>query len=549
MGIVADPGIIQSNAWLHRAYTAGGFTSDHSFLLAVGLGAIVVLTLGNLISALTAWGQLRYAWSVHHSLSCRLFADYLSRPYPFFVGRNSSTLHQNILAEVGTAVLGVLLPVLNVIAQGLVIFALVGLLVAVDPQLALIAVGVLGGAYSLLYLAIRRRQAHLGHDRLEAHRERYKIAGEAFGGIKDVKILQCEDSFLQRFEPPSLRFAQANAGSSAVAQLPRYLLETVAFSGILLIVLYSLGRGEGIGQVLPVVSLYAFAGYRLLPALQALFSSVTGIRFQRASLAILCDDLERLEEGSTHSADSGTSGPAAPPVDFERSIEFEGSIGFEGVTFRYPEADKPILDRVRLSIAKNTTVGLVGVSGGGKTTLVDLLLGLYPPTDGVITVDGTVLDEFTLPSWRRQVGYVPQTIFLADDTIARNIAFGVEPAEIDRHALERASQMAHLTDLLAGLPQGMDTVIGERGVRLSGGQRQRIGIARALYRDPSVLVFDEATSALDERSEKAVLEAVSELAGRKTLVIIAHRLTASHRCDRVYVVDGGRIRPQGDTSS
>ncbi|MBZ0115116.1 MAG: ABC transporter ATP-binding protein/permease [Thermoanaerobaculia bacterium] len=541
MGIVADPSIIQRNDWLRRAYELGGFESNHAFLTAVGIASILALTLSNLLSATTSWAQLRFVWNVQYTLSCRMFAHYLHRPYAFFVQRNSAGLHQNILSEIQIAVLSVLMPTLNIIAQSLVIVALVGLLLMVDPVLAMIVVGVLGGTYGLVYMVVRRHQTRLGQQRLEAHQERYKIASEAFVGIKDVKILQREGAFVSRFSSPSIRFARANATSSAMSEIPRYLLETIAFGGILLIVLYYLRDGQGIGQVLPVISLYALAGYRLMPALQTLFAGVAGVRFQRAALDSLTEDMVDMVD----MVDS----PTGTSSETQQIASFQDAISLSDVTFQYPGSKRQALNGVTIAIPKNTTTGLVGVSGGGKTTLVDLILGLYPPLSGEVSIDNTRLDDTTVTGWRRQIGYVPQSIFLADDTIALNIAFGVSPSQVAPEAVRKAARTAHLHDFIESLPEGYDTVIGERGVRLSGGQRQRIGIARALYHDPEVLVFDEATSALDGATEGAVMDAIHELAGRKTLVIIAHRLTTVRRCDRILVIEAGRIVAEGTYDS
>ena len=300
----------------------------------------------------------------------------------------------------------------------------------------------------------------------------------------------------------------------------------------MLIVLYYIQAGEGLAQILPTISLYAFAGYRLMPELQNLFGGVAAIRFNRAALDDLTDDLSRFASGE-HT-----------PVGV-RPLPFTEAIRLNEVTFRYEGSDRPALDAVSLTISRNQTIGLVGVSGSGKTTLVDLLLGLYEPEAGQLLIDDTPLTIETLGAWRRQVGYVPQYIFLCDDTIANNIAFGVPPAEVDRKRVERAAQIAHLHDFILTLRADYDTVVGERGVRLSGGQRQRIGIARALYHDPEVLIMDEATSALDGATEGAVMEAIRELAGRKTIILIAHRLSTVEDCNCIFLLEEGSVVDHG----
>ena len=531
MSVVADPSVVQSNAWLRAAYEAFGFTSTTAFLTALGVAVVVVLAVANTFSALALWGMLRFSYGMHHRLSNRLLRGYLAQPYSFFVERNSAGFSKTILTEVMQVIQGVMTPVLNITARSLVVMALVGLLIVLDPMLALVIVLVLGGAYGGLYTLVRMKQRRLGQERVAANQERFKVTGEAFGGIKDVKVLGREGAFVSRFAPASWTYSKATASNAVLTQIPRYLFETVAFGGIVVIVLYYLQAGQGLAQILPTISLYAFAGYRLMPELQQLFSGVASIRFNRAALDDLTDDLDRFAP--------------SPPAADGKALPFEEGVRFEDVTFGYPGADRPALDGVSLAIPRNQTIGLVGASGSGKTTLVDLLLGLYTPEAGQILVDDAPLTAENLSAWRRQVGYVPQHIFLCDDTIAHNIAFGVPEAEVDPMKVEHAARIAHLHDFIGTLPDGYGTVVGERGVRLSGGQRQRIGIARALYHDPEVLVMDEATSALDGATESAVMEAIQELAGRKTIVLIAHRLTTVEDCDCIHLLDQGKLQDSG----
>ena len=448
--------------------------------------------------------------------------------YAFFVQRNSASFNKTLLNECQEVIRGVIEPLLNVGAKILVVGAIIGLLVAMDPMLAIVVVLLVGGSYGALYVAVKKKQRQLGIDRVAANRERFKITGEAFTGIKDVKVLQREHSFVGQFRPASLQFSKAMASNSVIAKVPRYFFEAMAFGGIVLIVLYFLNAGQGIAQILPVLSLYAFAGYRLMPELQQLFQAAAQIRFNRAALDDLTNDLATIETGSI-------SQPNTDVQAFHKVIEVKN------VTYTYPGSAQPALDGIDLRIEKNQTVGLVGASGSGKTTLVDLLLGLYEPDCGCIQVDGIRLDNQTIGSWRKQVGYVPQQIFLTDDSIAANIAFGIPTLEIDMSRVRRAAGIAHLDEFIESLSDDYRTIVGERGVRLSGGQRQRIGIARALYHDPEVLVMDEATSALDGATESAVMEAINELSGRKTIILIAHRLTTVQQADVIWVLEKGQI--------
>lgn len=530
MSVVADPEIVHTNPHLATVYGWLGFESVQSFLIALGVTVVVMLALANGISALAQYGLLRFSWSMHHRLSVRLLSGYLAQPYSFFTSKNSASLNKSLLNECQEVVRNVMVPMLDVTARVLVITALIVLLLVIDPVLALMIALVLGGVYGVVYLGIKTKQRRLGIARVQANRERFKVAGEAFGGIKDVKVLEREKAFIDRYKPASWHFSKATASNAIMQMLPKYFIETIAFGGIVLIVLYYLQAGQGVAQILPVISLYAFAGYRLMPELQKLFANLTMIRFSRAAL----DDL--LENYYSLTNQWGESGA---------SLSFEKEIVFDDVSFAYEGTKVLALKGVSLSIEKNQTIGLVGQSGSGKTTLVDLLLGLYEAKTGRILIDGMPLIVENLSAWRRHVGYVPQHIFLTDDSIAANIAFGVREKDVDQQKVERAARIAHLHDFILTLSNGYETLVGERGVRLSGGQRQRIGIARALYHDPEVLIMDEATSALDGATEDAVMQAIRDLSGQKTIILIAHRLTTVEECDRIYILEHGQVVGHG----
>jgi ATP-binding cassette, subfamily B, bacterial PglK len=538
MNLVADPGEIERNRLLGWLYETLGFESTRSFLIFTGFVVLGLTAFSNAFSAVTNWVMLRFIWNQQYQLSVRLLTRYLQEPYPFFLNRNSGGLAKNILAEVKEAINGFVMPVMKALAQVVVAAAIIALLVWVDPLLALVAVTVLGGAYSTLYLVVRRRQARLGGARLAANEARFRAAGEAFGGIKEMKVLAREAELLKRFSRPAREYSRVNTANAVISEIPRYALETLAFGGILAILLYILGTQEDIGQAVAIMSLYALAGYRLLPALQQIFAGFAKARFFSAALNNFHSEL----------VGSGVPvrGPArALPGRADEPLPFAREIRVRRVTFSYPGSDEVTLRDVDLTIPKNTTVGLAGSTGSGKTTLVDLLLGLLEPTSGRIEVDGVPLSPDNHARWRRKLGYVPQHIYLLDDSVTRNIAFGQRDDQIDREAVERAARIALLHEFVETLPQGYDTVVGERGIRLSGGQRQRIGIARALYHDPDVLVMDEATSALDGITEVAVIQAIRELASRKTIILVAHRLASLRGCDVIHLFEEGRVVASG----
>lgn len=538
LSLVSDPEAARSNAFLAWAYGAFGFQNDRAFLIAVGMAVIVILIASNALLAAGYWVLFRFGSIRNYSISRRLLIRYLQQPYQFFLTRNSAELANNILQEVTQIIHGTVVPGLVLIAKTFASLAIVILLVLVDPVLATMVSVLLGGAYTLLFTASRRYLARIGKARVRANQRRYQSANEAMGGIKDLQLLGRESEMVRRFSEPSLRFAIFQANSRIIGVIPRYLLEAIAFGSVVAIVLVLLGADRTVSEVVPVIGLYGFAGYRLMPALQAVFSSATQIRYSSGALDEVHDILKTVP-GGAEAADTFDDRAAIEPLPFASSLRFED------VSFRYPGSG-PVLQGIDLEIPARASVAFVGSTGAGKTTLVDLLLGLLRPTGGRLVVDGVVLDEDNRPSWQKQIGYVPQSIFLTDDTITRNIAFGLPDEAIDIDAVRRAARMAQVDRFIEEeLPDGYETVVGERGVRLSGGQRQRLAIARALYHDPEVLVLDEATSALDGSTERHVFEAIQPLAGAKTMVLIAHRLATIRACDAIYVLEHGRIVASG----
>jgi ABC-type multidrug transport system fused ATPase/permease subunit len=539
MTVVDNPEVIQSNRWLRLAYESLGYTKAESFMFSLGMLVLGLLLAGNLLKALTTWGSLRFDNQLNYKLARRLLAQYMSRPYTFFLNRNTADMGKNVLAEVRVVINGVLGAGTSALSSLLLCSLILALLLAIDPVIAVIIVSVLGGAYAGIYLLARRKLARISTEQVRANSMRFKLASEALSGIKDLKILRREGVFLERFAEQARRLAVNNVTLGIISQLPRYAMEVIAFGGILIILLHFLGRGEGSKQMNALLAVYAFAGYRLLPAVQQAFGSLTTIRANLHALDVLHRDLTE-RQGKT-AADPVLSGSEdLEPLPFTRELEFRN------VRFSYSGDRNYVLQGIDLSIARNSSVGVVGPTGSGKTTVVDLILGLLTPSSGELRIDGVELGPDNMVRWQRNLGYVPQGIFLCDDTIASNIALGVPEREIDMPAVVRAARIANIHEFIErDLPDGYDTRIGERGVRLSGGQRQRIGIARALYRDPAVLIMDEATSALDGITEEAVTEALRALSGKKTVVTIAHRLTTVKECDVIYLVEAGRIAARG----
>lgn len=534
LALVTDPSIVETSRVLTLAYDLLGFTSINSFLVFTGAAALALLVISNAFTALTEYLLLRYSWNLNHSLSVRLLREYVAKPYVFFVDQNSAALATNILSETKQAVRGFVLAALNLMSRTIVAAFILALLIGLYPLLALLTFGFLGAAYGVTFMLVKRAMSESGRKRSHSDRARHQAAFEVLGGIKDIKILGREEPFLKRYERHSRTYERQMAKQQVIALFPRYAFETIAFGGMLMIVLILLLRGSGVQQIVPTLGVFAFATLRLLPALQSLFGSMTSLRFSVTAVDVIYRDVSHDGAASIESRDG------VEPLPFTRQLELES------VDFTYPQAKGPVLRDFSLTVKANSTVGIVGPTGSGKTTTVDILLGLLEPQRGALKVDGVTIDASNRGAWQSNLGYVPQQIYLADDTIAANIAFGVRPKEVDMAAVERAAAMANIHEFIATeLPDGYATMIGERGVRLSGGQRQRLGIARALYHDPAVLVFDEATSALDGVTEEGIFRAVTELGKSKTIIMIAHRMTTVRECDQIFLLEKGTVTARG----
>ncbi len=535
MAVVARPEVIQTNQYLSALYTWVGSDNTNDFLFLLGVLVLVVLFLSNSITALTIWALLRFSHFTGFRLSKRLLANYLSRPYGFFLGRNSTELSKNILSEADRVTHGVLVPVLQIVARTMTATFIIAILVVADPTIALTVALVLGAAYGMVFILSRKKLRKIGKLATEAGRRRFKVTSEAFGIIKYAKLIGLEDQFVRRYAEPSRLFARCNSTSRAISQLPKYALEVIAFGGIMVIVLHLIRERNAADALLPLLGLYAFAGYRLLPQIQQLFNWAAQMRYSVPALEILIADLGR-----------GPEVQRSDTLPNDTPIVFRHRLSLENVTFTYPGTDRPTFAELNMSIDAGAVVGLVGSTGSGKTTTLDIVLGLLAPDGGRLCVDGVEITSDNVRSWQRNLGYVPQHIFLADDTIGNNIAFGERPEDIDQDAVKRAVRMAQLDRFIEHeLSEGLETHVGERGVRLSGGEQQRIGIARALYRLPRVLVLDEATSALDAVTERAVLEAIAGLEQGITVIMVTHRLTTLSICDVIHVLDHGQIVSSG----
>lgn len=529
LAILGNPGLIETNYYLSILYKMMGFEQYRSFLIAIGLASILIIVVSASFRALTDFFIYRFSNFNHHSLSLRLLKKYLSQPYPFFLQRNNSSLSMTLLALVGKANM-FFLQGLQLVSATFVSISIALMLVAAAPLLAFILLAFFCGLYALIFRITRGFLTRISRSSTKANALRYKVSSDTFGGIKELKVLGRENAYLTAFSRPSIIYAEYESYNQILASTPRYVIEAAGFSSILLIAIYSICSGsENLGQSLPILGLYAFGAQRLLPSLQTVYLSLSSMRFGLSSVETLLEDLNRPESKEDILEDTITP------------LRMTDSLQFRNLCFTYQNANFPALDNINFTISAGSSLGIIGSTGAGKTTLVDVLLGLLEASSGEIVVDNVPLNHERIRAWQKCIGYVPQNIFLADDSIINNIAFGIPEEEIDRTMVEKAASLANIHDFIMTLPEGYQTHVGERGVRLSGGQRQRIGIARALYHNPDVLVFDEATSALDNATEAEVMRAIDGLAGTKTIIMIAHRLSTVKNCNTVLELNAGKI--------
>ncbi|MGH8583916.1 MAG: ABC transporter ATP-binding protein [Gammaproteobacteria bacterium] len=536
MAILVQPEIIESNAWLRDLHAWSSFGDPHQFLLFVGVCLLAIFFLKNVFGVFAVWLQLRYVWSMYCSLNNRLLSKYVWMPYTFYITTNVSELQKNLNSEINNTILGVVQPFITIAANGVVVMAIVLMLVFNDPALALIISVVLGGAYGAIYLVTRKMVASSGNDLMASNSERFRLLGEILPGVRDVKVFNREAYFIDKYRHAIERFGKNSVLYNMVSQTPRYAIEFLAFGGLLAIVLFMSAVRKDLSQVVPFATLYALAGYRILPALQQIMGALTSVRFYSKAVDTVTAHLDLASDKMAAAGERDQ----APRMRFEHGLELRN------VRFTYPGCQDGALKNISLSVSCNQSVALVGSSGAGKSTAADIILGLLRPSGGTMRVDGTVIDRDNVRPWQRSIGYVPQHIQMIDDTVTRNVAFGVPDGEIDHGAVRRAARIANIADYVEkDMPLGFDTVIGDRGIRLSGGQRQRIAIARALYNDPDILVLDEATSAVDNVTEAEIVRSILALKKTKTVIVIAHRLSTIQTCEKIYVFEKGRVVAEG----
>ena len=525
IGILTQDNYQEKYPWIVDLF---GSLSREELISAVMVAMVFIYIVRSLFLFWSLWIQKGFSASVSGRLSQSLFSIYLRQPYMFHLQRNSSTLMRNAKNATSVVTCGVD-PFLVLLTDGLVAIAMFSLLIYVEP-IGTLAVLIVFGVSTLLFQRLTRRRIDNWGYRVDYHETKIlQHLQEGFGGAKDVKILGRENEFLSQHEKHLGESIRINRIYNVILTLPRSFMEIITIVGLCLLVVSMVVRDRPLADIVPILGLFAAAAFRVMPSINRLLMATQTLIFNRSIIASVYRDF-LLD---------------APEVNSAQRVEpFAKQLELKDVSFRYPTAATPSLQNVSLVVRRGEAVGFVGPSGAGKSTLVDVILGLFAPTSGVVSVDGSDVHQ-NLRNWQNQIGYVPQAIYLTDDTLRRNVAFGLNDENIDDDLVREAIRLAQLEEFVATLPDGLQTVVGERGVRLSGGQRQRIGIARALYHKPSVLVLDEATSSLDTPTEHGVMQAVQALQGSKTVIIVAHRLSTVEYCDRLYRIEDSRITEEG----
>ena len=505
-----------------------GNFSREELISAVMVAMVLIYVVRSLFLFWSLWIQKGFSASVSGRLSQSLFSIYLRQPYMFHLQRNSSTLMRNAKNATSVVTCGVD-PFLVLLTDGLVAIAMFALLIAVEPVGTLAVLLVFGLSTFVFQRTTRRRIDNWGYQ-VDYHETKIlQHLQEGFGGAKDVKVLGRENEFLSQHEKHLGESIRINRIYNVILTLPRSFMEIITIVGLCLLVVSMVVRGRELADIVPILGLFAAAAFRVMPSINRLLMATQTLIFNRSIIASVYKDF------LLDSPDS---------LSLKSETKFATQLELTDVSFKYPTAATASLQNVSLVVKRGEAVGFVGPSGAGKSTLVDVILGLFAPTSGVVKVDGQDVQQ-NLRNWQNQIGYVPQAIYLTDDTLRRNVAFGLNDENIDDNLVRNAIRLAQLEEFVATLPEKLETVVGERGVRLSGGQRQRIGIARALYHNPSVLVLDEATSSLDTPTEHGVMQAVQALQGSKTVLIVAHRLSTVEYCDRLYKIENARITEEG----
>jgi ABC-type multidrug transport system fused ATPase/permease subunit len=532
MSVLTNPEIIETNLILKSSFEISnifGVEDKLDFLIFLGVIVFILLIFSLIFRALSVYMVSRFSFMTEHIISKRLIEYYLSQPYSWFLNRHSSDMGNSILSEVSHVISSGLKPLMDLISKGLITIALVTLLIIVEPKVAIMIGLSLGGTYFLIYKIASYYLNLIGKKRLENNQLRFRAVNEGFSAIKEIKVEGLEKFYIELFSKPSQAYSTNQIFGSLFSALPRFFFEGIAFGGMMILIIYMMLKSGKFFDVIPIISLYVFTGYRLIPALQQIYAALSQLAFVGPAVDKLYNEFKNLKINNLINYKADT-------------FEFKESIILENIYYKYPNASRWALEDISLKIPAKSSVGFVGATGSGKTTVIDIILNLLEVERGSLKIDGKVLNKKNLRAWQQSIGYVPQHIYLSDDTITANIAFGKKSEEINQKRIEKAAKIANLHEfIMSDLPKKYQTLIGERGVRLSGGQRQRLAIARALYFEPKILVLDEATSALDNLTEEKVMSAINNISKDITIIMIAHRLNTVRNCEIIFKLEKGKL--------
>jgi ATP-binding cassette, subfamily B, bacterial PglK len=539
MALVGDMSQLKEDNAISKVFELSGIESESQFLFFLGIIVLIMLFFSAMISMFTIWTLSMFANKIGAEIADRLYKHYLKQGWLFHTTTSSAQLTKKIAIETQRVTVGILMPLMQINARSILAVLMVLSIFIFDPIIASIGFLTFTSAYFIIFKVVRTRLHNNGKAISEVNEQRFRLMNEGFGGIKDLLLLGRDGDYIMRFNKTGHTLSYSLGLNAALAAVPRYFMELIAFGSMIIMVLFLIGSHDGnLGIILPILSVYALAGVKLLPAFQIIYANTARIKANSAAFESIEQDL----------ISSTKFSPVKSKSINKDAIEIEKLISLEDITFTYPNSKKPVLDKLDISIPVNNVIGIVGPSGSGKSTLIDVLLGLIIPQQGRLLIDNTEIGSSSLRAWQNTIGFVSQSIFLSEGTIAENVAFGIPKEQINIEQVYRSLKLANLEQLLEGLDKGIDTKVGERGVQLSGGQRQRIGIARALYYEAQVLVFDEATSSLDGITEKMIMEAIHDFSGKKTIIMIAHRLKTVEKCDKIFFIDKGKVVDKGTYS-
>ncbi len=533
--VISDPNIINSGDSVSEFIQFLGIYKHEVLINITILTLVIVFVIKNIFLGYFTWYKINFMTILRRDLSNRLFDVYLSQPYTFHLQHNSGRLIQNVSTEVTIFSGRLLNSIATIVSEGLILVGIIILLFVVEPMAALTILLVLGVVGWLVVFLTRARIAHWGNERIYHEGKRIQHLQQGLGGVKDVLFLDRASYFLDKFKIHNALSTEPDQKQAFLQEMPRLWFEILAVSGLAIAIYIMNIQDKDLSSIFTVIGVFAAAVFRLMPSVTRVLAAMQAFRY---SLPVL--DLLNKEFNSNRSK------PKTGNLDekTKTNLRFDNGLVFDDVTYTYPATDMPSLNNVSLSIFRGECIGIIGGSGAGKSTLVDTLLGLLTPDSGAVLVDSQDIQK-NIRSWQEQIGYVPQFIYLTDDSLRNNIAFGIPDEEIDDSLIDKALRAVQLFDFVNSLPDGLNTFVGERGVRLSGGQKQRVGIARALYYEPKVLVLDEATSSLDNITEEKIMKTVHQLHQEKTIIIVAHRLSTIKDCDRLYRLENGTVIEEG----